>query len=156
MAATTASLLDRRAIQAPLVACLIRAYTEAIGAEEALRVATHAIQADARSSGRAAAQALGGNGIEELARVAREMWADGGALELSFIREDQEELRFDVTRCRFAELYDELDVKDLGYCLSCCRDETFIAGFNPFIRLVRTQTIMEGAPVCDFHFTLRS
>jgi hypothetical protein len=156
MTSTPVSLFERRAIQAPIAACLIRAYAAAIGAEEALRVATDAIQADAKSSGTAVARALGGNGMEELARVAREMWAGDGALELSFIREDPRELRFDVTRCRFAELYDELGIKDLGYCLSCCRDETFIAGFNPSITLTRTRTIMEGAPVCDFCFTLRT
>ena len=44
--------------------------------------------------------------------------------------------------------------RNLGYCLSCCRDEAFIAGFNPSITLTRTQTIMEGAPVCDFRFML--
>jgi hypothetical protein len=156
MTAAAVSLLDRRAIQAPIVACLIRAYSASIGTEQALRVATEAIQADARSSGREVAESLEGNGMRELARVAREMWAEGGALELSFISEDPQELRFDVTRCRFAELYQELGVEDLGYCLSCCRDEAFIAGFNPSIELTRTQTIMDGAPVCDFRFRLRS
>ena len=65
-------------------------------------------------------------------------------------------VRFDVARCRLAELYEGLGVKDLGYFLSCCRDETFIAGFNPSIELARKQTIMQGAPVCGFRFALRS
>jgi len=47
-----------------------------------------------------------------------------------------------------------MGIKDLGFCLSCCRDEAFARGFNPLIKLVRTQTIMEGGPVCDFRFEM--
>jgi hypothetical protein len=154
MKPTTSTLVERRAIQAPIAACLIRAFAGAVGEDEALRVATAAIQADARSSGRAVAGSLGGNGLKELAKVAREMWSEDGALDITFLREDKRELHFDVTRCRYSEAYEELGVRDLGYCLSCCRDETFIAGFNPAITLTRTQTIMEGSPVCDFRFSL--
>ncbi len=32
------------------------------------------------------------------------------------------------------------------------RDEALIEGFNPEIKLHRTQTIMEGATFCDFRF----
>ncbi len=34
------------------------------------------------------------------------------------------------------------------------RDYTLAQGFNPAIELTRTQTIMEGAPFCDFRFRL--
>ena len=62
---------------------------------------------------------------------------------------------FNVTRCRFAEAYEKLGIMELGVALSCCRDFGFIEGFNPKIKLVRTQTIMEGAPICDFRYTLK-
>nr|WP_241667654.1 L-2-amino-thiazoline-4-carboxylic acid hydrolase [Pseudomonas caspiana] len=32
------------------------------------------------------------------------------------------------------------------------RDELFIVGYNPDIELTRTQTIMGGAPCCDFRY----
>ena len=41
---------------------------------------------------------------------------------------------------------------DLGASLSCQRDFSLVEGFNPAIRLTRTQTLMEGAPFCDFRF----
>jgi len=44
---------------------------------------------------------------------------------------------FNVTRCRFAEAYEKLGIKDLGVTLSCCRDFGFIEGFNPKIKLSR-------------------
>lgn len=38
---------------------------------------------------------------------------------------------------------------------SCSRDEPFTQGFNPDIRFARTQTIMQGAVMCDFRLTVR-
>ena len=40
----------------------------------------------------------------------------------------------------------------MGYYLSCGRDAAFAEGFNPDIRMTRTQTIMQGAAFCDFRF----
>jgi hypothetical protein len=45
-------------------------------------------------------------------------------------------------------------MKEFGYCLSCSRDAVFAEGFNPRLKLQRIQTIMEGAPHCDFRFSL--
>jgi hypothetical protein len=49
-------------------------------------------------------------------------------------------------------MYQALGLADLGSSLSCQRDFALIEGFNPSIRLSRTQTIMEGAKFCDFRF----
>ena len=62
---------------------------------------------------------------------------------------------FDVTRCRYAEMYRDLGYVDLGVIFSCGRDWCFARGFNPDIELTRTQTIMEGAPICDFRYSLK-
>ena len=48
----------------------------------------------------------------------------------------------------------QVGLREFGYCLSCCRDNPFVEGFNPKIKFKRTQTIMEGAPYCDFRYTL--
>jgi hypothetical protein len=146
--------LERRAIQAPVVACLIRAFITEHGAAYALATATAAIQQDAEAGGHAACESLGGNGLRELAQVVRDTWAQGGALEVMFLTESDQELSFDVVRCRYVELYENLGMKDLGPCLSCSRDEAFVRGFNPAIAFVREGTIMEGADHCDFHFSL--
>jgi hypothetical protein len=65
-----------------------------------------------------------------------------------------EKFSFNVTRCRYAGMYRELGIPELGAILSCNRDFALIQGFNPQIDLARTQTIMEGAAFCDFRFTL--
>ncbi len=98
------------------------------------------------------AERVGGNTMADLLRVVREIWAEEGALEFDVLEETEQRLSFNVTRCRYAELYERLGVKEFGYCLSCNRDEPLTKGFNPRMRLVRTQTIMEGADYCDFRF----
>src|SRR5207249_10348298 len=79
-------------------------------------------------------------------------WREGGALEIDVLEQSPERLSFNVTRCRYAEMYRALGLADLGASLSCQRDFSLVEGFNPAIRLTRTQTIMEGAPFCDFRF----
>ena len=61
---------------------------------------------------------------------------------------------FDVTRCRYAEMYRALGIPELGAVLSCGRDFALGAGFNPDLKLTRSQTIMDGAPRCDFRYRL--
>jgi hypothetical protein len=148
------SHLRRRELQAPIAACLIREFAEAVGNEAALEIAARAIRDDARISGKAMAERLGGNSLAELGRVVREVWSEGEAVSVRLLEDTGERLSFDVTRCRYAEMYEAQDMKDLGFCLSCSRDGAFAEGFNPRIKLSRTQTIMEGAPYCDFRFTL--
>jgi hypothetical protein len=95
----------------------------------------------------------GGNSLRELGRIVREVWAADEAIAIRVLEDTEREFRFDVVRCRYAELYERLGMLELGYCLSCCRDGAFVRGFNPGIGMTRTQTIMEGAPFCDFRFT---
>jgi len=152
--AVRASHLRCREIQAPVAACLIRAFGAVLGPEKALEVATAAVQADALTAGRNAAELYGGNDVAALAWLVREIWAEDGAMTLHFLRETERDLYFDVTRCRYAETYERMGMRELGFCLSCSRDEPFARGFNPRLKLHRTQTIMEGASSCDFRFTL--
>jgi hypothetical protein len=63
-----------------------------------------------------------------------------------------ERLSFDVTRCRYAEMYRALGIPELGAVLSCNRDAALIEGFNPAVTLTRTGTIMQGAACCDFRY----
>lgn len=96
----------------------------------------------------------GGNSLRELSRVVKEIWSEDDAIMIRMLEESDQKLSFDVTRCRYVELYDRMGLRKFGFCLSCSRDEPFARGFNPRIRLLRTQTIMQGAPHCDFRFIL--
>ncbi len=146
--------LERRKIQAPLAACLIRAYAAELGQDMAVEIASAALKADAEAAGAKAAEEYGGNSLRELARYIREVWTKDNALTINVLEYSECRLRFDVTRCRYAELYDKLGVKEFGYCISCGRDEPFARGFNPRIHMKRTHTIMEGDRICKFLFEI--
>jgi len=148
------SHVKRREIQAPIAACLIRGFAKVMGQDKAMEIATAAVQADATMAGGLMAEEYGGNSMKELGRIVREVWAEDDAMTIHVLEETDQELIFDVTRCRYAELYEKHEMKDLGFCLSCSRDEPFTTGFNPRMKLLRTQTIMQGSSHCDFRFIL--
>ena len=52
-----------------------------------------------------------------------------------------------------AEMYRAMGLGEIGHLLSCQRDGTFCEGYDPRIKLQRTQTIMQGASHCDFDYT---
>jgi len=148
------STLHRREIQSPLIASLLRAFISEIGYAKAMAVASAAIQSDAVEVGKRMAEKYGGNTMQDLLQVARESWAEDDALEFTVLEETDQRLSLDVTRCRYAELYDRLGIKEFGSCLSCDRDAPLIKSFNPRMKLLRTQTIMQGAALCDFRIIM--
>ena len=98
---------------------------------------------------------MGGNDLTRFAG-ALENWKKGDAYRMETLEETPERLSFNVTRCRYAEMYRSLGIPEVGALLSCNRDFSLVEGFNPAIALTRTQTIMQGAPHCDFRFVTRS
>ena len=80
------------------------------------------------------------------------LWEKDDALKVEIIASDAEHYDYDVKRCRYAEMYTEMGLGEIGHLLSCNRDELFIVGYNPDIELTRTQTIMGGDHRCDFRY----
>lgn len=145
------TLLQRREIEAKVVGPLIRAVRAEIGDERALTLLRGVIADLAREAGAGLARELGEVTLSAFA-TSLDRWCEGGALEIDLLQRTPEHLDFNVTRCRYAEMYRALGMADLGASLSCCRDFALVEGFDPAIRLTRTQTLMEGAPFCDFRF----
>jgi hypothetical protein len=51
-------------------------------------------------------------------------------------------------------MYRAMGLGEIGHLLSCNRDGDFCIGYNPEMKLERTQTIMKGASHCDFRYSL--
>jgi hypothetical protein len=147
-------LIEQREIEARIVGPLIRAFASQIGEERTLEIVRDLIRELARQGGNELAQILGEQTLEAFAR-GLDRWRENGALEIDMLEQSATRLSFNVTRCRYAEMYRALGLADLGGSLSCERDYALVQGFNPDIQLTRTQTIMEGAACCDFRFQLR-
>jgi len=143
------SLLAQREIEARIVGPLIESLSAEFGRERVLACVRETIRSLARGAGAELAQ--GGCSLAHFAD-ALTLWKQDGALEMDVIEQTPENLSFNVTRCRYAEMYTALGLRDIGAVLSCNRDFALVEGFNPNIHLTRTQTIMEGAPHCDFRF----
>ena len=147
-------MLARREIEARIAGPLIQAFMAEVGEERALEIAREVIVSLARESGEALRELAGGDSLEDFAKgMAR--WSKDDAVTSDLLEFSSEKISMNTTRCRYAEMYRELGMADLGFALSCARDYALVEGFNPKIELERTQTIMEGADHCDFRFTLR-
>jgi hypothetical protein len=146
-------VLTRREVEARLLAPLLAALGKEFGEERVLPVVRETIAAIARRQGAELVQAMGGDGLAQF-RESLVYWTRGNALEIEAVEEGEKVFAFNVTRCRYADLYRELGILRLGPILSCARDFALIEGFNPRVHLTRTQTIMEGAPFCDFRYRL--
>ena len=144
-------VLKRRAIEARILAPVITAMAAEFGAEAVHRVLRDVIVGIARSQGGALAATCDGNSTADLAGTL-DRWKADGALEMDVLEQNDERLSYNVTRCRYAEMYRELGIPELGAILSCGRDGALIEGFNPTVQLTRTQTILGGATHCDFRY----
>jgi hypothetical protein len=145
------SLLERREIEARIVGPLVRAVREELGEEKTLALVRRVISGLARQSGVELARRFGEASLEAFS-LSLGLWSEGSALEIDLLEQSADRLSFNVTRCRYAEMYRALGLADLGGSLSCQRDFSLVEGFNPEIHLTRTQTLMEGASHCDFRF----
>jgi hypothetical protein len=147
-------VLTRREVEARILAPMLDAMGEAFGRERVLEVMRETIVKIAKKQGAELAGYLGGVTLQHFAESLRD-WTRDDALEIDVIEQTEETFSFNVTRCRYAELYEKLGIRELGSALSCARDYALIEGFNPDVSLKRTQTIMEGATHCDFRYCLK-
>ncbi|MBK0079784.1 L-2-amino-thiazoline-4-carboxylic acid hydrolase [Kosakonia sp. S58] len=129
-----------------------------------------------RELGKARAQEMIGEAIEQAAvRAGREfaakepqkanlrsfvelqyLWEKDNALDVQVIDSDEQQYNYDVTRCRYAEMYHEMGLGEIGHLLSCARDDKFIVGYAPDVELTRTTTIMSGERRCDFRYRVKA
>jgi len=146
-------VLNRREIEARILAPIIDRLGDEFGQERVRDLAAEVIIDVAKSQGAAMAEMLGGNDLSVFAD-SLEAWTRGGALEIEVVEQTDTKFAFNVTRCKYAEMYRDLGDADLGARMSCNRDGTMVEGFNPDITFTRTQTIMSGASHCDFVYEL--
>ena len=146
-------VLKRREIEARILAPLINAFATEFGRERVIEIAKRVIVEIARQQGKALADQMGGNTLAHFAG-SKDAWVKGGALETQVLQVTDTAYDFNVTRCRYADMYRDLGIPELGSVLSCGRDFALGGGFNQNLKLTRTQTIMEGAPFCDFRYRI--
>jgi len=147
-------VLKRREIEARILGPFVEALADEFERERVLAVLRATIINIARQQGAERAAQMGDDSLTAFAQSTGD-WRKGNALEIELLAQDEEHYDFNVTRCRYAEMYRSLGMAELGAVLSCNRDYSLIEGFNPEIELVREQTIMQGASCCTFRYAKR-
>jgi hypothetical protein len=147
-------VLTRREVEARILAPVVNALGGEFGHDQVLEIVHGIITRIAADQGAELAQHMGGNSLGHFVD-SLQYWTKDKALEIEVIERTDSSFVFNVTRCRYADLYKRLGVSGYGTIFSCARDFALIEGFNEKIALTRTQTIMEGAPYCDFRYTFK-
>src|SRR5438128_148551 len=104
--------LQRRKIEGRVLIAFITACHESFGEGPTREVVASTIRKFAVADGSRWAESFGSD-MAALRRVAEEVWAGGGSLELSVIDQAPDRLDFNVPRCKYAESYKELGLADL-------------------------------------------
>ncbi|SMB36243.1 conserved hypothetical protein [Serratia proteamaculans] len=149
-------ILARRRIEAEIIKPIYQILVREIGKERAQAVIGEAIENAAIEAGKNfAAQEPNGADLQSFAAL-QYLWEKDDALQVKVINQDPQHFDYNVTRCRYAEMYHQMGLGEIGHLLSCARDNQFIVGYAPDVELQRTQTIMSGASCCDFRYTAKS
>ncbi len=144
-------ILQQRRIEAGVIKPLVEAFEKELGREKTREILGGVIRELARQKGQELRLIVPDDSMPSFAST-WEPWLRDDALEMEMIELSDDVYHFNVTRCRYAEMYRELGLEELGYTLSCNRDASLIDGFSDEYELTRTQTIMEGAAYCDFRY----
>jgi hypothetical protein len=146
------TILTKRRIEAEIIKPVYEILCLELGEKMAAKIIGQAIKIAAIEDGKKlAALEKGPVGLLSFASI-QHLWKKGGALTTTTLTENEKQFDYNVTYCAYAEMYRQMGLAELGFILSCNRDEAFIKGYAPGIKMVRTQTIMNGAPYCDFRY----
>lgn len=147
-------MLEKRRIEAAMLKHVYEALKASHGKDVAEQTIAVAVRASAVEQAKEMAAAVGGRTSLPSFVGRQALWRAGGALETEEIEHTETTYAYNVTRCRYAEMYREMGLGEIGHLLSCMRDGTFAEGYDRRISLTRTQTIMQGASHCDFRYRL--
>ena len=146
------SMIDKRRIEAEILKHVYDTLKASHGTDVAKQTVGEAVRRSAvEQASRFAAQSPEGPSLQAFIAM-QSLWTADGALEIEVLGETPSTYSFNVTRCRYSEMYKAMGLGEIGHLLSCQRDGTFCEGYDPKLKLERTQTIMQGASHCDFRF----
>jgi hypothetical protein len=147
-------IIERRRIEAEILKQVHDVLVESHGAEVAEATIDAAVSRAAVAAGATFREALGRDpNLADFADILPN-WTANDALSIDLHEASPNTLSFDVTRCRYAEMYREMGLGHIGHLLSCNRDGEFCKGYNPAMKLERTETLMKGGERCDFRYRM--
>ena len=146
-------VLMRRETEVRILIPFLQDLSKEFGKETILNVLKKTIEEIAKIQGEEVSREYGNN-VDAFLETLK-FWTKDDALEIDVLEKSDSKLHFNVTRCKYAEMYKALGVSDLGAVLSCNRDAALIEGFNSKASLGRKETIMSGDNCCTFRYTFK-
>lgn len=146
------SVIEQAKIQAQVLLPLVKALQAELGEARANALVRNALGDLYRRFGEEFWRAKNDANLGKTVASAFLTYARDDALSLDILEQSKDAFEFNVTRCRYAEFYKQLGEPELGFLLVCTADYAVADGFDPDVKLTRTQTIMQGAPHCDFRY----
>jgi hypothetical protein len=148
-------VIEQVKIQAEVLVPLVRALQAELGEQRANGIVRKALSALYRQYGERWSRAQGTRNFGEKMAAAFDRFAAADALDYEVVKQAPDAFEVNVTACRYAKFYKEIGAPELGFLLTCDADFPMAEGFGAGARLVRTQTIMQGASHCDFRYVLK-
>ena len=146
-------ILTQRRIEAAFAKGVYDEMKTELGEATAKRILSNAvIKLAKQAAAEMAKEAPGGKPDLDSFRAIQPRWTAEDALRIDVVKSTDTEFQFNVTRCRYAEMYRAMGLAELGAVLSCNRDGAFCEGYDPNLKLQRTQTLLGGATHCDFRY----
>ena len=147
------SMLEKRTIEAEILKEVYETLKASHGEAVARKTISESVRRSAIEQARQFGAAVpGGTSLKSFQDI-QSLWTAGGALEIEVKEQTDTSFTFNVVRCRYAETYKAMGLGEIGALLSCNRDGAFCEGYDPKLKLDRSQTIMQGASHCDFKYT---
>lgn len=147
-------VIDQVKIQAQVLVPLVKALQAELGEERANALVRKALGDMYRQSGEAWWRAKASSDVGRNMASAFKRFGAGDALDYDVVKQTPQAYEINVTRCRYAQFYQELGVPELGFLLACSPDFPMAEGYGDGVTLTRTQTLMQGASHCDFRYAL--
>ena len=146
-------ILTQRRIEAAFAKGVYDEMNADLGEAAAKRILSNAvIRLAKQAAADMAKDAPGGEPSLDSFRAIQPRWTAEDALRIDVVKSTGSDFHFNVTRCRYAEMYRSMGLAELGAVLSCNRDGAFCEGYDARLKLQRTQTLMGGATHCDFRY----
>lgn len=149
------SILDQVKIQARVLVPLVKALQAELGAERANKLVRDALADTYRSFGEQWWKSLGDADLGKKVAAGFAVYAAEKSLTYQVVKQEPTAADVNVTECRFAKFYKAIGAPELGFLLTCSSDFPMAEGYGPEVEFTRTQTIMQGASHCDFHYRVR-
>lgn len=142
-------ILEAVKIQARAVIPIVKAMEQELGKERALAIVGNAI---ANDYAKWQARRIQARNVHPRSSGAPSQFP----VESEVVEDTETTFGVNMTKCRFAEYFKAIGEPEIGALLTCGVDFANEESLRPDWKFDRTQTLMQGAPFCDFRWRLKN